>query len=93
MKQQKAPDMLAGLTAEIMYDALVRRDSQFEGSFFAGVKTTGIFCRPGCTARSPRFENVEFFHTSKEALMHGYRPCKICTPLDNKDEAPSYIKE
>jgi AraC family transcriptional regulator of adaptative response/methylated-DNA-[protein]-cysteine methyltransferase len=92
MNQPTGP-VADGLTPEIMYDALVRRDSQFEGSFFAAVRTTGIFCRPGCTARSPRFENVEFFRTSKEALLHGYRPCKICAPLENKDEAPVFIKE
>ena len=76
-----------------MYDALVRKDSQFEGVFFAAVKTTGIFCRPTCTARKPKFENVEFYGTSKEAIQHGYRPCKVCSPLEQQHEAPAYIKQ
>ncbi len=73
--------MNATLTPELMYDALVRKDSQFEGVFFAAVKTTGIFCRPTCTARKPKFENAAFYTTSKEAILHGYRPCKVCSPL------------
>lgn len=76
-----------------MYDALVRKDSQFEGVFFAAVKTTGIFCRPTCTARKPKFENVEFYNSSKEAIQHGYRPCKVCSPLEQQDEAPAFIKQ
>jgi len=45
------------LTTEIMYKALVEKDVTFEGTFFAAVKTTGIFCRPTCTARKPKAEN------------------------------------
>lgn len=85
--------MNATLSPDLMYDALVRKDSQFEGVFFAAVKTTGIFCRPTCTARKPKFENVEFYSTSKEAIQHGYRPCKVCSPLELQHEAPGYIKQ
>lgn len=81
------------LTDEIMYQALVEKDTTFEGSFIAAVKTTGIFCRPTCTARKPKKENVEFFKTSKEAIVHGYRPCKICNPLVLPGNTPDYIKE
>lgn len=80
------------LTKEIMYRALVNKDSSYEGSFIAAVKTTGIFCRPTCTARKPKEENVEFFSTTKEALLKGYRPCKVCTPLDKLGETPEFIK-
>ncbi|MGB5528511.1 MAG: Ada metal-binding domain-containing protein, partial [Ignavibacteriaceae bacterium] len=59
-----------------MYNALLKKDSSFEGIFFVGVKTTGVFCRPTCTARKPKKENVDFFPTVKEALQYGYRPCK-----------------
>ena len=52
-----------------MYNALVRRDSSYEGVFFAGVKTTSIFCRPTCGARKPKQANVEFFPTSRDALF------------------------
>ncbi len=63
------------------YAALVRRDSSYEGTFFVGVKTTGIFCRPTCPARKPKQENCEFFETAKEALLASYRPCLRCKPL------------
>lgn len=70
------------LTKETMYNALVNKDITFEGVFYAGVKTTGIFCRPTCPAKNPKQENVEFFNSTKEAILHGYRPCKICSPKD-----------
>ncbi|MBI5726796.1 MAG: methylated-DNA--[protein]-cysteine S-methyltransferase [Ignavibacteriales bacterium] len=78
------------LTDEIMYQALVNKDASFEGVFFAAVKTTGIFCRSTCTARKPKPENVEFFATSKEAMQRGYRPCKVCTPLNFAGQMPGY---
>src|ERR1035437_45444 len=81
------------LTDTIMYKAVVERDISFEGIFFIAVKTTGIFCRPGCTARTPNKENVEFFKTTKEAILHGYRPCKVCFPLEKSGETPKYIKD
>jgi len=80
------------LTNEIMYKALVEKDVNFEGTFIAAVKTTGIFCRPTCTARKPKAENVEFFNSTKEALLKGYRPCKVCNPLEKIGETPVYIK-
>ncbi len=80
------------LSRDRMYQALAEKDVSFEGQFIAAVKTTGIFCRPSCTARKPKPENVEFFKNTKEALQHGYRPCKICNPLDNLNETPAYIK-
>jgi AraC family transcriptional regulator of adaptative response/methylated-DNA-[protein]-cysteine methyltransferase len=80
------------LTDRIMYNALLKKDSSFEGLFYVAVKTTGIFCRPTCTARKPKRENVEFFDTSKDAILHGYRPCKVCTPLEKSGTMPHYIK-
>ena len=56
------------------------------------VKTTGIFCRPVCTARKPKPENVEFYDTPEEALNHGYRPCKVCNPLEHENATPEHIK-
>ncbi|WP_366788448.1 methylated-DNA--[protein]-cysteine S-methyltransferase [uncultured Chryseobacterium sp.] len=81
------------LTEKIMYEASYTKDVSFEGIFWMGVKTTGIFCRPTCTARKPKFENVEFFFNTKEAMLKGYRPCKVCRPLENLDATPQYIKE
>ena len=48
--------------------------------FFYAVKTTGVFCRPGCSSRLPNRENVEFFNSTDEAEKRGYRPCKRCKP-------------
>lgn len=84
--------MQLNLTENQMYQALLKRDESFEGIFLVAVKTTGIFCRPGCRARKPKRENVEFFRSAKEALLRGYRPCKVCTPLTPKGEAPEWVK-
>ena len=78
---------------QTMYTALVERDSTFEGIFYTGIKTTGIFCRPTCPARKPRFENVEFFSTPQEALYAGYRPCARCRPLDKQKQKPELVKK
>jgi len=80
------------ISDEIMYQASFAKNPEFEGVFWMGVKTTGIFCRPTCTARKPKFENVEFFNTTKEAILKGYRPCKVCKPLENPDETPVGIQ-
>lgn len=80
------------LTDDIMYNAAVNKDSSFEGVFFTAVKTTGIFCRPTCTARKPKRENVEFFTNTKDAILKGYRPCKVCFPLEKHNETPDFIK-
>lgn len=80
------------LSNDVMYKALLNRDHEFEGQFIVGVKTTGIFCRPSCTARKPKKENVEFFETTKAALASGYRPCKVCRPLEKSGEVPEEIK-
>ncbi len=79
-------------THDIFYQAIIDKNAAFEGTFITAVKTTGIFCRPTCTARKPKKENVEFFKTTKEAILHGYRPCKVCHPLENLNETPDYIK-
>jgi AraC family transcriptional regulator of adaptative response/methylated-DNA-[protein]-cysteine methyltransferase len=65
-----------------MRRAFATKDPRFDGVFFVAVKTTGIFCRPVCRAKSPRPDNVEFFATAQAALYHGYRACKLCRPLD-----------
>ncbi len=74
------------------YQALLDRNSQFVGTFFAAVKTTSVFCIPTCRARKPKFENVEFYHAMKDALNAGYRPCKVCRPTENAHEAPIAVK-
>ena len=66
-------------------------DASYDGVFYLGVRTTGIFCRPSCAARKPKPENVEFFALPKEALFAGYRPCLRCRPLES-DQAPPWVK-
>jgi AraC family transcriptional regulator of adaptative response/methylated-DNA-[protein]-cysteine methyltransferase len=77
---------------ETMYRALVNRDASFEGIFFVGVRTTGIFCRPTCSAKKPARENVDFFATPSEALHGGYRPCLRCQPMDPNKQPPKLIE-
>jgi AraC family transcriptional regulator of adaptative response/methylated-DNA-[protein]-cysteine methyltransferase len=74
-----------------MYRALVERDQTFEGLFFACVRTTGIFCRPTCSARKPKPENVEFAASIQEALHRGYRPCRVCDPLGASTGDPAWL--
>jgi len=74
-----------------MYRALLDKNSQYEGIFIVGVKTTGIFCRPTCTARKPKKNNVEFFNNTAEALKNGYRACKVCRPMKVEGEQPEWI--
>jgi AraC family transcriptional regulator of adaptative response/methylated-DNA-[protein]-cysteine methyltransferase len=69
---------------ESRWNALVERDRTDVDVFCYAVRTTGVYCRPGCSSRLPRRENVEFFDTCKEAELAGYRPCKRCKP----DAAP-----
>src|ERR1700719_3696323 len=78
--------------SDTMYRALVNRDSSFEGIFFIGVRTTGIFCRPTCPAKKPARENVDFFATPSEALHGGYRPCLRCRPMDPDKRPPQLIE-
>ncbi len=79
------------MTDNERYQALVEKDAAYDGAFFAGVKTTGIFCRTTCTARKPKRENVCFYDTIHEALSAGYRPCKICRPMESIDHVPPEI--
>ena len=62
------------------YRAICLRDARFDGRFFTGVKTTGIYCRPICPARTPRSENVTFYPTAAAAQEAGFRPCLRCRP-------------
>jgi AraC family transcriptional regulator of adaptative response/methylated-DNA-[protein]-cysteine methyltransferase len=74
------------------YEALVEKKQDFVGIFYVGVKTTSVFCIATCRARKPKRENVEFYTTFKEALENGYRPCKICKPTENANQAPKQVE-
>jgi AraC family transcriptional regulator of adaptative response/methylated-DNA-[protein]-cysteine methyltransferase len=76
------------LTTREMQRAYLDRDASYNGLFFLGVRTTGIFCRPTCPARKPLPKNVEYFQTAQAALVAGYRPCKRCRPLESDDQPP-----
>ena len=75
-----------------MVRAMLDRNTAYEGVFFTAVKTTGIFCRPSCTARKPKPENVEFFANADECLSAGYRACLRCKPLDAAAIAPDWVQ-
>lgn len=76
---------LIKLTTKECQRARMARDARFDGRFYIGVKSTGIFCRPICPANLPKEENVEYFVEKAQALQAGYRPCLRCRP----DSAPS----
>lgn len=78
--------------ADEMYEAVLARDTRYDGIFVTGVTTTGIFCRPSCPAKKPNRENVEFFRSTREALAGGYRPCKRCRPLEPPGRTPEAIR-
>jgi AraC family transcriptional regulator, regulatory protein of adaptative response / DNA-3-methyladenine glycosylase II len=68
------------LDHDACYRAMCQRDARFDGRFFIAVKTTGIYCRPVCRARTPRSENVTFYPTAAAAQEAGFRPCLRCRP-------------
>lgn len=67
-------------TNEIFERARLSRDARFDGRFFIGVKTTGIYCRPICPANTPKSENVVYYRTAAAASEAGFRPCLRCRP-------------
>jgi AraC family transcriptional regulator of adaptative response / DNA-3-methyladenine glycosylase II len=69
------------------YRAISTRDARFDGRLFIGVKTTGIYCRPICPARTPKFENVSFYPSAAAAQEAGFRPCLRCRPETSPDLA------
>lgn len=75
------------------FRAVEERDESYTGLFFFAVKTTGIFCIPGCRARTPREENVEFFTAAGDAQDAGYRPCKLCRPTEHAHAMPDDVRQ
>lgn len=74
--------------SESFYSALVSRDPRFDGVFFVAVTSTGIYCRPVCTARTPRAANCRFFGSRELAEKSGFRPCLRCRPELAPGNAP-----
>lgn len=81
--------MITAENQQEYYQALLDKKTEYEGIFYVGVKTTGVFCRPTCSARNPKFENCEFFETAQQALLASFRPCKRCRPLSH----PNHVSE
>ena len=67
-------------SADACYAALTARDSRFDGCFFTGVTSTGIYCRPVCSVKAPKRENCRFFSLAAQAESAGFRPCLRCRP-------------
>src|SRR5258707_1701505 len=75
------------ISDDICYRAIATRDARFDGRLFIGVKTTGIYCRPICPARTPKRENVTFWPSAAAAQEAGFRPCWRCRPEISPDAA------
>lgn len=75
-----AVECRAPLDDTVCHRALRSRDARFDGRFFVGVTTTGIYCRPVCRARTPAPANCRFFATAALAEANGFRPCRRCRP-------------
>lgn len=74
------PATIAPLDDDALYRALSTRDARFDGRFFTGVTSTGIYCRPICRVRTPRQDNCRFFAHAAQAEQAGFRPCLRCRP-------------
>jgi len=75
------------LDHDACYRAISTRDARFDGRIFIAVRTTGVYCRPICPARTPKRENVTFYGTASAAQEAGYRPCLRCRPECSPDLA------
>lgn len=62
------------------YAAFKAKNPRFDGRFFIGISTTGIYCRPICRARLPKEENCNYYFSPAEAEQAGFRPCLLCRP-------------
>ena len=75
------------------YKALCERQPSYVGSFYVAVKTTSIFCIATCHARKPKKENVDFYTKLDDVVKAGFRPCKVCKPLQEANEMPDVVKQ
>ena len=73
-------EIAATINNDIYERARLSRDARFDGRFYVGVKTTGIYCRPICPANAQKSENVVFYPTAAAASEAGFRPCLRCRP-------------
>lgn len=80
------------MDSEIYWNAVTTNDARFDGAFYLGVKTTGIYCRPSCRARTPKRENVAFFESWTDAEKYGLRACLRCKPKSGETVDPQVVK-
>lgn len=76
-----------------LYEALLNRDPSYDGRYYVGVASTGIFCRLTCPARKPKRENCTFYQNVGDAMASGYRPCKRCKPTAPEAENDPIIQK
>ncbi|MEW5702730.1 MAG: Ada metal-binding domain-containing protein [Candidatus Zixiibacteriota bacterium] len=79
------------LDYQTMAAAMSRNDAAYDGKFYVGVLSTGIYCLPSCRARLPRLKNVRFFATREEAIAAGLRGCKRCRAARYPDVLPDWL--
>lgn len=84
--------MITEVQKQEFYQALLDKNIHYEGVFFVGVQTTGVFCRPTCPARKPKFENCEFYKNAQEALLASFRPCMRCRPLSHPNQVSDLVR-
>jgi AraC family transcriptional regulator of adaptative response/methylated-DNA-[protein]-cysteine methyltransferase len=84
--------MITEAQKQEFYQAFLDKNVQYESVFFVGVQTTGVFCRPTCPARKPKFENCEFYRTAQEAMIASFRPCMRCRPLSHPGQVSDLVR-
>lgn len=80
LEMPESPEPVERPDPDVLYRALRSRDVRFDGRFFVGVTSTGIYCRPVCPARTPRRDRVRFYPSAAAAESAGFRPCRRCRP-------------
>lgn len=80
------------MTDEDKIKAIIERDSRYDGVFYYGVKSTGIVCRPSCSAKVPLLKNIVLFDSVEEALAQGFRKCKICMKTEQNPKNKIIIR-
>lgn len=80
-------------SSKVMERAYKSSDTSYDGIFYLAVTSTGIFCRPSCSARKPLPKNVEYYASTREAIFAGYRPCKRCKPLEVHGTPPEWVSK
>jgi len=84
MKLRENHEPLSFLIDKPQWNAVISNDASYDGKFFYGVRTTGIFCRPSCKSKAPKYDNVLGFRHPEDALAQGFRPCKRCKPTGQR---------